>query len=719
MTKLITTAALFTMMLVGSTPVALAADSAPADSKIVYPTTVKGTQTDDYFGTVVADPYRWLEDDNAAETKDWVARENVVTQAWLKRIPFRGQVLERLRALQNYAKYSAPFTKNGWVYFYKNDGLQNQSVLFVQKGLTGKPEVLLDPNTFSPDGTVRLSSFTLSRDGKYAAYEKTAIPGSDWQDVQVMEIATRRTLPDVLHWVKFSETAWRGDGFYYSRFPTPAPGSELTAPIAGQQVWYHRIGQAQADDALVFEDRAHPSYLVSVGTTEDERFALLSIGDRTKRGNALFVRDERSAKAPGAAFTPIVGEITEDTFSAVDNVGDKLFIVTTRGAPNRQLQRYDIASGRWSSVLAERPRLLQHVSAAGGRLFATYLQDVAARVEVIDHEGKPVDKIALPGPGTASGFGGERGDAEVFYSFTSMNQPPSIFRYTIAGKRSTLFRAPEIPGFDAAKFESRQVFFTSRDGTRIPMFLVHRKGLALDGRNPTVLYGYGGFNVSLNPYFSAARIAWLEQGGVFAMANLRGGGEYGEAWHEAGMRLKKQNVFDDCIAAAEYLIREKFTSPDRLALQGGSNGGLLVGAVVNQRPDLFKVALPQVGVMDMLRFQKFSAGPAWISDYGSSDDAVQFKNLYAFSPVHNIKAGVNYPATLVTTSDHDDRVVPAHSFKYIATLQALAGGDAPHLIRIETNSGHGSSNLSKALEEAADVYSFIWASMGIVPTFGP
>jgi prolyl oligopeptidase len=587
----------------------------------------------------------------------------------------------------------------------------------VQKGLTGKPELLLDPNTFSPDGTVRLTSFRLSRDGRYAAYEKTAIPGSDWRDLYVMDMATRRTLPEVLHWVKFSDTAWHGDGFYYSRFPAPAAGAELTVRAEHQQVWFHRVGTPQRDDALVYEDRDHPSYFVSVETTEDERYAALSVIDRDKRGNALYVRDERGAPAAGAAFRPIVAEITEDRYDVVDNQADRLFIVTTRQAPNRQLLRYDLGDGRWSTVLAERPQLLEHVSAAGGRLFATYLQDVAARVEVVEHDGTLRDRIALPGPGAAYGFAGERGDAQVFYTFTSMNQPPTIFRYAIADKRSQLFRAPEIPGFDPARFESRQVFFKSRDGTRIPMFVVHRKGLVLDGRNPTILYGYGGFNITLNPSFSATRIAWLEQGGVFAMANLRGGGEYGEAWHEAGMRLHKQNVFDDCIAAAEYLIREKYTAPDRLALQGGSNGGLLVGAALNQRPDLFKVALPQVGVMDMLRYQKFSAGPAWISDYGASDDATQFKNLFGYSPLHNIKAGVDYPATLVTTSDHDDRVVPAHSFKYIATLQAQSGGAAPHLIRIETNSGHGSSNLSKALEETADVYSFVWASMGIVPTF--
>ena len=686
---------------------------------IVYPTTQKTDHTDTYFGQRIADPYHWLEDDNSAQTKAWGEAQNRLTFGYLERIPFRAEVGKRMRAIANYAKYSAPFTKNGNVFFYKNDGLQNQSVLYIQKGLSGTPEVLLDPNTFSPDGTVRLASFTLSRDGRYAVYARTAIPGSDWHDLYVMDMATRRTLPDVLHWVKFTDAAWRGDGFYYSRYPQPEKGAELTARNENQKVYFHKIGTAQGADTLVFADTAQPSYFVGVETTEDERFAVLSINDPDKRGNSLAVRDEVKGER---AFRPVVAEITEDSFNVVDNVGDQLLVLTNRGAPNRRLLRVDPvhpAPADWATVLPERAEPIESVTTAGGKLFVTTLKDVAARVEVFGRDGKPQDRIALPGPGTASGFSGEKGDAEVFYVFQSMNQPPSIFRYDIAGRKSALFRAPEIPGFDASQFESRQVFFKSRDGTRIPMFVMHKKGLKLDGRNPTILYGYGGFNVTLNPYFSATRIAWLEQGGVFVMANLRGGGEYGEAWHEAGMRLNKQNVFDDCIAAAETLIREGYTAPNRLALIGGSNGGLLVGAVVNQRPDLFKVAVPAVGVMDMLRFQKFSIGSAWVAEYGSSDDAVQFKYLLGYSPLHNIKAGAKYPATLVTTSDHDDRVVPAHSFKYVATLQDKAGGGAPKLIRVETNSGHGSSNLSKQLDEAADMYSFIWVNMGVVPNFGP
>ena len=695
-----------------------AACTATMAQPLTYPPTRKVDQVDDYFGTKVADPYRWLEDDNAAETKAWVESENKVTESVLDRIPFRAEVRQRVRALANYRKYSAPFRKNGKVYFFLNDGLQNQSVLYVQDGLDGTPKVLLDPNTFSPDGTVRLASFTMSKDGRYAAYARTAIPGSDWEDVYVMDMASGRTLPEVLHWIKFSTPAWHGDGFYYSRFPTPAKGAELTVRTENETVLFHRVGTTQDADRPVASNPAHPGWFIDVATTQDERFAVLTQSDPGKRGNDLAVMDLSKGEN---RFRPVVPEIGEDRYDVVDNVGDRLLVLTNHGAPNSRLMRVDPAKPAepWDTVIAERPDLLESVSSVGGKLFARYLKDVASEVEVSALDGSHAATIALPGPGSAVGFGGEHGDTDVFYVYTSMDQPPSIFRYDIAAAKSTLFRAPEIPGFDAGRYESHQVFFKSRDGTRVPMFLVYRKGLKLDGRNPTILYGYGGFNISLAPYFSAARVAWLEQGGVFAMANLRGGGEYGEAWHEAGMRLNKQNVFDDCIAAAEYLIAQGYTTPGRLALQGGSNGGLLVGAVLNQRPELFKVALPEVGVMDMLRFQKFSVGAAWVSDYGSSDDETQFRTLFKYSPLQNIQAGRNYPAILVTTSDHDDRVVPAHSFKYIATMQDKAPGGAPKLIRIATNSGHGASNLTKALDETADAYAFAWSVMGVVPTFPP
>jgi prolyl oligopeptidase len=692
-------------------------DATAFSQAMTYPITKKLDQTDVYFGTSVADPYRWLEDDNAADTKAWVTEQNKVTFGYLDKIPYRAQVLARIKQLVNYARYSAPSQRNGNIYFLKNDGLQNQSVLYTQKGFDGVPEVLLDPNTFSSDGTVRLTSFSLSKNGKYSAYGKTAIPGSDWRDLYVMDMATRKTLPDVIHWVKYSGVSWRGNGFYYSRFPQPEASKQLTTRDANQKVYYHKLGTAQSEDTLVYENPAHPTFYAGVATTEDERFAFLQVQDPSKRGNTLAVRDDNKGEK---TFRPVISEFSDDRFDVVDNIGDRILISTNRAAPNRKVMLYDPRKPDekdWTTFLPEKSDRLEYVSTAGGKIFVTYLKDVAAHTYVYDRTGKLENEIALPGPGTASGYEGRKGDHEVFYVFTSMNYPPTIFRYDIASRKTSVFRIPEIPGFKEGAFESKQVFFSSKDGTHVPMFLVYKTGLKLDGRNPTILYGYGGFDITLNPTFSASRLAWLEQGGVFAMANLRGGGEYGEKWHEAGMQLKKQNVFDDCIAAAQYLIDQHYTSPQYLAVQGGSNGGLLVGAVINQRPDLFKVAIPEFGVMDMLRFQKFSSGNGWVADYGSSDDETQFRYLAAYSPLHNISASVSYPATLVLTSDHDDRVVPAHSFKYIATLQEKSGGQAPHLIRIDTNSGHGSSNLSKGLEEAADIYSFVWTSMGVTPKY--
>ncbi|MDR3516592.1 MAG: prolyl oligopeptidase family serine peptidase [Azospirillaceae bacterium] len=682
---------------------------------LTYPATKKIDQTDTYFGHVVSDPYRWLEDDNAADTKAWVTAQNKLTFDYLAAIPFRDAVLQRVTSLMNYTRFSAPFRKRDDIFFYKNDGLQNQPVLYRQKGLGGTPEVLLDPNSFSADGTIGLTSFNLSKDGRYAAYGKTAIPGSDWHDLYVMDMTTRQTLPDVVHWAKYSGASWRGDGFYYSRFPEPPADKVLTVRNENQKVYFHKVGTPQSADILVYEDKAHPSYYVWVGGTEDERYVILVVQDPDKRGNALFVRDEASGET---AFKPIIAETSDDSFEVLDNDGDKLMIVTNRNAPQRKVMLFDPshpAEADWTVLLPEQQDLLESIVTAGDKLFAVYLKDVAGHAIVYDRHGQRENAIALPGPGTVSGFSGEKDDKDVFYVFTTMNYPPTIFHYAIASRETTLFRAPEIPDFQADRYESRQVFYQSKDGTRIPMFLVYQKGLKLDGRRPTLLYGYGGFNITLNPGFSATRVAWLEQGGVFAMANLRGGGEYGEKWHEAGTKQHKQNVFDDCIAAAEYLIAQNYTSPPFLALQGGSNGGLLVGAVINQRPDLFKAGIAQVGVMDMLRFQKFTAGTGWVADYGSSDNEEEFNTLIGYSPLHNIKAGADYPAMLVVTSDHDDRVVPAHSFKYIATLQEKSGGTAPHLIRIETHSGHGSSNLAKSLAEAADIYAFLWRTMGVTP----
>ncbi len=693
-----------------------AAQQSPA--RLDYPQTKKVDHVDTYHGVAVPDPYRWLEDDNSAETAAWVAAQNKVTFGYLEQIPYRGRLKARLEALYNYPKFGAPSRKGEYFFFSKNDGLQNQNVLYIQKGLTGTPEVLIDPNTWSEDGTTRLAAFSLSKDAKYAVVGVSR-SGSDWQEYGVMEVATRKMLPDKLEWIKVSGASWRGDGFFYSRYPAPAKGKELSSANENHQVYFHKVGTPQSADTLVFEDAANPQRFHNVGTTEDERFAVLVVSDRGKgkKGNAVFVRDLSKGET---TFRPLIGEIGDDSFDVIDNVGDRMLVQTDKGAPNGRIVLVDPANpaeANWKTVLAERPEPLQGAGTAGGKLFATYLKDVTTVAEVHALDGTLENVVSLPGPGTAGGFGGERDDTFVFYTFTSFNVPPTIYRYDIATKASSVFRTPEIPGFDAAAYETKQVFFTSKDGTRVPMFLVYRKGLKLDGTNPTLLYGYGGFNITTAPSFSALRIALLEQGVVYASANLRGGGEYGEKWHEAGTKLKKQNVFDDFIAAAEWLIANKYTSPAKLAVQGGSNGGLLVGAVINQRPELFRVAIPQVGVMDMLRFHKFTIGWNWIADYGSSDNPGEFKALYAYSPLHNIKAGGTYPATLITTADHDDRVVPAHSFKYAATLQEKADRTNPLLIRIETKSGHGASSTTKQIESLADIYAFMFHNMGVTPRF--
>jgi prolyl oligopeptidase len=690
--------------------------AAPAGAQPVsYPVTRKIEHMDDYHGTQVADPYRWLEDETSPETAAWIEAQNAVTFPYLERIPFRKQLLERVTQLVDYERFSAPSRKGPYFFYSRNSGLQNQSVLYLQKGLDAEPEELIDPNAWSADGTVQLSAFAPSKDAKYAVYG-TSQSGSDWQQFKVMELASKRTLSDTIDWVKVSDIAWHGEGFYYSRYPEPPEGHEKASINENHQVFFHRLGTAQSADTLVYEDPANPQRFHTVGTTEDERFAILSVSERGKGkdGNALYVRD---LAGETGGFTPLIPDITNDSYSVIDNVGDKLLVATNHGAPNWRVVLVDPkspAEANWKTVLAERPEVLESATTAGGKLFASYLKDVTTRAYVHSLDGRLENEIELPGPGSASGFGGPHDAPFVFYTFNSLSVPPTIYRYDIATKTSTVFRAPRVPGYDASAFETKQVFYPSKDGTKIPMFLVYRKGLKLDGNNPTLLYGYGGFNVVLNPTFSAARIALLEQGFVYASANLRGGGEYGENWHRQGMKLKKQNVFDDFIAAAEWLIANKYTSPAKLAIQGGSNGGLLVGAVMNQRPELFRVAIPQVGVMDMLRFHKFTIGWNWVADYGSSDDPEEFKALYAYSPLHNIKPGVKYPATLITTADHDDRVVPAHSFKYAATLQAAAT-ENPVLIRIETKSGHGASNLTKQLETAADIDAFMMYHMGVTP----
>lgn len=677
--------------------------------RLAYPETRKQAHFDEYHGVKVADPYRWLEDDRSEETAEWVKAQNEVTFGYLHAIPFREKIFRDLEKAYNYPKYSAPRKKGEYFYFYKNDGLQNQAVLYRQKGLDGTPEVVVDPNKLSPDGTTRLTVFSLSKDGAYAVLGFSK-GGSDWQEYQVMKMLDLSMLSDKLEWVKVSGAAWQGEGFYYSRYPKP-DGSALAAKNENHQVFFHRIGTPQKDDKLVFEDPANPQRFHTVGTTEDEQYAILSVSDRGKGkdGNAIW-----ALKNGETRFVPLHEAITDSQFRVIDNIGNDFLIETNDQAPNGKVVLFKAADRAWQPILPEREEPLENAELAGGKLFASYLKDVTTRTYVYNPGGVLQSEIALPGLGAAAGFGGEKDDAFVFYTFTSFNYPSTIFRYDIASGKSSVFREPEV-AFKPSDYETKQVFYPSKDGTRIPAFITYKKGLKLDGANPTILYGYGGFNVSLPPAFSPTRIPFFDQGGVYVQANLRGGSEYGEKWHEQGMKLKKQNVFDDFIAAAEFLIREKYTSPERLAIQGGSNGGLLVGAVMNQRPELFKVAFPAVGVMDMLRFHKFTIGWNWIADYGSSDNAEEFKVLHGYSPLHNIRAGGHYPATMITTADHDDRVVPAHSFKYAAELQAKAGNSSanPLLIRIDTNSGHGASNTKKALETQADIYAFLFRNMGL------
>jgi prolyl oligopeptidase len=688
----------------------------PDDPPLQYPHTPHGQQVDNYFGTLVRDPFRWLEADTAKAVAEWVAQENSVTSSYLEKIPFRAQLKARLEEIYNYPKYSAPMSRRGLTVFSRNNGLQNQSVLYLQHGRDGAPEVLIDPNTLSADGTARLAGYSFSLDMRYMAYGVSQ-GGSDWQDAYVMEVATRKVLPERLRWLKFSSYEWKGNGFYYSRFDAPADTARaLTATNENQRVYFHRVGTDQIQDPLVFADPAHPRRFNSVGTTDDERFEVLYISDpfTGKRGNALYVRNAAKGEE---SFRAIVTGF-DDNISVVDNFGDSLLVRTDRGAPNSKVVLLDPLhpeESHWTVVLPEKPDPLRSVGTAGGKIFASYMKDVASTAGVYDRWGKLENNIAFPTFGTVAGLDGEREDSTIFYTFTSFTFPTTIYEYNLRTRSSTLFRAPELK-FNPDAYATAQVFYRSKDGTRIPMFIVHKKGIELNGRNPTLLYGYGGFNISTRPTFDPLLIPLLDQGVIYASPNIRGGSEYGEKWHEAGTKLMKQNVFDDFIAAAEWLIANRYTNASRLAVKGGSNGGLLVGAFMTQRPALCKVALPAVGVMDMLRFQKFTIGWNWVADYGSSDDSTQCRAILKYSPLHNLKPE-SYPATLVTTADHDDRVVPAHSFKFIATLQENQRGPNPVLIRIETQSGHGASSTTKRLEETADVYAFMLYNLRVTPTF--
>lgn len=678
-----------------------------------YPETQKIDTTENYFGTQVSDPYRWLEDDNSKETADWVSAQNDVTNAYLSNIDFREVVKERLTALEDYEKVSAPFKQGDYYYFYKNDGLQNQSVLYRYKSFEDEPEVFLDPNTFSEDGTTALGGLSFSKDKKFAAYAISE-GGSDWRTAFVMNVESKELLEDEINWIKFSGMTWYKDGFYYQGFDAPKDGDELSAANQFGKIYYHKIGTDQSDDVLVYENPENPENRFGVNVSDDERFLFLYSSTGTS-GNELYVKDLSS---PSSEFLPVITGFDNDHY-VVDNTGDELIIHTNLNAPNNKLIKVNASnpsSKNWVDFLPETENVME-AGTAGGYIFTSYLIDAKTAIKQYDYDGNLVRDVQLPGIGTAGGFNGEKEDSELFYSFTSFTTPSSVYIYDIQSGESTLHQRPEID-FNPDDYETKQIFYTSKDGTQVPMFIVHKKGLELNGKNPTWLYSYGGFNISLRPSFSTSRLVWLENGGVFAMPNIRGGGEYGEEWHKAGTKLQKKNVFNDFIAAGEYLINEGYTSSDYLALQGGSNGGLLIGATINMRPDLAKVAFPMVGVMDMLRYQYFTIGRAWSVDYGTSEDSQEmFEYLYSYSPVHNIDPNATYPAVMVTTADHDDRVVPAHSFKYAATLQEKRPNNPnPLLIRIETKAGHGAGmSTEKRIELNADMYSYAWYNMGVIP----
>lgn len=673
--------------------------------ELTYPETKTVDVEDEYFGTKVKDEYRWLELDTAADVKEWVVEQNKVSFGYLEKIPYRKDIEKRYTELFNYPKLSSPFKVGDYYLFYKNDGLQNQSVIYIQEGLDGEPEVFLDPNQMSKDGTTAITISGVSKDKKYVTYNKSDA-GSDWVEIHVMEVATKKKMPDVLTWVKFSGASWWKDGFFYSRYPAPEKGSELSGNNQFHSVYYHKLGTDQSEDKLVYEDKQNPNYYHFGGVTEDRKYFILYAQPGTD-GFATYYKDLEA----DSDFIPLFEGFSNKS-GVVKHLDGKFLVRTDIDAPNYRVIEVDLENPEkenWKDIIPETDNLLQSVSTGGGKLFADYLEKATTRIYQMDYDGSNKKAIELPGLGSAGGFNGEENDKTLFYAFTSFTYPNTIFKFDVeTGKSEQFYKAPL--KFNPEDYVEKQVTYKSKDGTPVTMFIVHKKGLKMDGNNPTYLYAYGGFNISLSPSFSASRLILLENDGVFAMPNLRGGGEYGEEWHQAGMLLKKQNVFDDFIAAAEYLIAEKYTSSEKLAIAGGSNGGLLVGAVMTQRPDLYAVALPAVGVMDMLRYHKFTVGKGWIPEYGSSEASeADFKNLHGYSPLHNLKDGTEYPATMVTTADHDDRVVPAHSFKFAARLQQAHKGTNPVIIRIETNAGHGAGKpTSKIIEEQADIWSFVF-----------
>ena len=675
--------------------------------------TEKVDTVDVYFGTEVADPYRWLENDTSSATAAWVTAQNEVTNDYLAQIPFRQQLLDRLTSLTNYEKIGTPFKRNDKYYFFKNDGLQNQSVLYTQDTLDGEPTVFLDPNQLSTDGTVALTGVRFSKDGKYAAYTISR-SGSDWTEIYVMDVATRQLLDDHIQWAKFSGPSWEGDGFYYSAYDAPIEGKEFSNVNENHKIYYHKIGTPQSSDKLVYQNPKEPKRFYSASTSDDQRF-LFIYESGAGRGNNVFLKD-LSKNGP-------VNQLTTDfdyQYYPIEVIGDKVYFFTNYNAPKYRIMVADVNNPKlenWTELVPESESVLSGAQVIGGKLFLTYDKDASNHAYVYNLDGTQIQEIELPSLGSV-GFSGDKDDEECFYGFTSFTTPGATYKYDMNTNTSELYRAPKVE-FNPEDFVTEQIFFPSKDGVKVPMFLTYKKGLKLDGKNPVLLYGYGGFAISLNPSFSTARIPFLENGGIYAQVNLRGGNEYGEEWHVAGTKMQKQNVFNDFISAAEYLVDHKYTNPSEIAIMGGSNGGLLVGACMTQRPDLFQVAIPQVGVLDMLRYHKFTIGWNWASDYGTSEESPEmFEYLKAYSPLHNLEAGTKYPATMITTADHDDRVVPAHSFKYAAALQEANDGTNPTLIRIESKAGHGAGKpISKVLEEQADIYSFIMYNLDMKPQF--
>lgn len=678
------------------------------NEKPEYPVTKKIDVIDNYFGVEVPDPYRWLEDDMSEETEEWVKAQNEVTFAYLDKVPFRDDIRSRLEKMWNYEKFGRPFKEGDYTYFLKNDGLQNQYVIYRQKG-NGEPEVFLDPNTFSPDGTTSLAEMDFSTDGSLVAYSISE-GGSDWRKVIVMNAITKEIIEDTLTNIKFTSLAWQGkEGFYYSSYDKPE-GSQLSAMTDHHKLYFHKLGTKQSDDQVIFGSDVVRRY-VDGYVTEDDRYLVVTASMSTS-GNELYIKD---LSKPGSKLQTVVGNLEKDHY-VIENDGSRLFIVTNLNAPNRRIVTVDASNPaveNWVDFIPETENVLDPSSGAG-YIFTHYMIDALSQVKQYDFQGNVIRDIELPGKGTASGFSAKKTDKEVYFTFTNYITPPAIFRLDPGSGSAEIYKKPNV-AFNSDDYESQQVFYNSKDGTRIPMMITYKKGTEMNGKNPTIIYGYGGFNISETPEFSITTALWLQLGGIYALPNIRGGGEYGEEWHLSGTKMNKQNVFDDFIAAAEYLFSEKFTSPEYLALRGGSNGGLLVGAVMTQRPDIAKVALPNVGVMDMLRYHKFTAGAGWAYDYGTSEDSKEmFEYIYDYSPVHNIKEGVEYPATLITTSDHDDRVVPAHSFKFASELQAKQSGDNPVLIRIETMAGHGAGTpVSKTIEQYADIFAFTLYNMGV------